>query len=105
MMAEALARGFANKGVASLSSMIATDTAEVRRDVFKEMGTQTSASNSEVVKNSDIIFIAVKPYVVAPVLEEVKALLKPDQLIVSIAAGITLDTIVDAAGGHGRDPR
>eukprot|EP00239_Pterosperma_sp_CCMP1384_P004853 CAMPEP_0197859080 /NCGR_PEP_ID=MMETSP1438-20131217/33414_1 /TAXON_ID=1461541 /ORGANISM="Pterosperma sp., Strain CCMP1384" /LENGTH=270 /DNA_ID=CAMNT_0043475471 /DNA_START=192 /DNA_END=1004 /DNA_ORIENTATION=+ len=102
MMAEALAKGFIDKGVSKATSMIATDTAEVRRKVFSDFGIATSSSNSEVVKNSDIIFIAVKPYVVREVLEETKGLLTSDKLIVSIAAGITVDTIQAAAGGHSK---
>lgn len=50
--------------------------------------------NVEAVANADIIIIAVKPWLVEIVLEEINASLNPDRhILVSIAAGITLESI------------
>lgn len=46
-------------------------------------------SNIDVVKSSEVIFLCVKPEDINSVLEEIKDVVK-DQIIVSIAAGITL---------------
>lgn len=50
------------------------------------------ASNQEVCENSDIIIYAVKPDVLPLVLEETKPYVK-GKIVVSIAAGVTLNTI------------
>lgn len=50
---------------------------------------RTTKDNKEAARNSDIVFICVKPQNVDNVLNEIKNVVK-NQLIVSIAAGITL---------------
>ena len=47
----------------------------------------------QVVKEADIIFLAVKPQFVAPVLKEVRQHLTEKHTIVSIAAGKTLASL------------
>lgn len=47
----------------------------------------------QVVANSDVIFVAVKPQYVSLVLTEVRPVLSPNSVIVSIAAGVTLETL------------
>ena len=47
----------------------------------------------QVVKGADIIFLAVKPQFVAPVLKEVRQHLTDKHTIVSIAAGKTLASL------------
>lgn len=59
-----------------------------------------TVDNVEVVKNVDIVFLAVKPAVVSQVLLEIKPLLKPNQIIVSIAAGIPIRKIQKWSGDH-----
>jgi pyrroline-5-carboxylate reductase len=53
--------------------------------------------NAEVVSQSDIIVIAVKPAVVSVVLEEIKASMSAEQLqskcFISIAAGVSIDAL------------
>mmetsp|Transcript_26835 Transcript_26835/g.51114 ORF Transcript_26835/g.51114 Transcript_26835/m.51114 type:complete len:351 (+) Transcript_26835:65-1117(+) len=101
-MCEALARGFLSANVADAADMKATDISEARRQVLGEMGIYTTTSNIEVAKGCNVLFVAVKPNVVRQVLDEVKSVLSPDTLVVSIAAGVTLSTLQEAAGGHGR---
>lgn len=47
---------------------------------------------------ADIVFVAVKPYHAAAVFAEMKPLLKPDQIIISIMAGVTIATMQEATG-------
>jgi len=47
----------------------------------------------QVIKGADIIFLAVKPQFVAPVLKEVRQHLTENHTIVSIAAGKTLASL------------
>ncbi len=44
----------------------------------------------QVVRFAKVVVVAVKPDVVSAILEEIRADLTPDHLIVSIAAGVTI---------------
>jgi pyrroline-5-carboxylate reductase len=101
-MAEALALGFVNKGGVKASNVYATDINQDRKDVFAGFGANACDSNSEVVSNSDVVFVAVKPQYVSLVLKEVTPVLAQDKVVVSIAAGVTLATLQTAAGADAR---
>ena len=59
----------------------------------KELGIKIILDNKELVKISDLIFIAVKPNQVLGVLEEIKPFVTPEKLIVSIAAGVNINKL------------
>jgi pyrroline-5-carboxylate reductase len=98
MMAEALARGFDAAGVAAFADMSCVDPNPARNELFASWGVTPRENNHEIAKNCDVIFIAVKPYGVATVLEEMRPALSADVLVISIAAGVTLATMEAAAG-------
>ncbi len=50
-------------------------------------------SNIELVEKCDIIFLGIKPNVYEPVLKEIKSYINSKKLIISMAAGITIDDI------------
>ena len=52
-----------------------------------------TSSNAEVVKSSDIVWVATKPHAVASVLREVSPVVRREQLFVSVAAGTTLRSL------------
>lgn len=60
---------------------------------FREFGAEAVTDNRLVVEKSDIVFIAVKPNVVKPVLSDIKSAGVGGKLFVSIAMGITLSEI------------
>jgi len=98
MMAEALAGGFDASGVAKFTDMSCIDRNQPRLDLFASWGVTPRSSNHEIAANCDVVFIAVKPYGVAAVLEEMRPVLSKDTLVVSIAAGVTIATMEQAAG-------
>ncbi len=51
-----------------------------------------------IIKESDIVVLAVKPDTIVKVLTSIKDLIKPKQIIVSIAAGISIKKMEDAIG-------
>lgn len=53
-------------------------------------------SIQEVVKNSDIIMICTKPFIINEVLEEIKGEINNEKLIISIAAGVSSKKIETA---------
>ncbi|SDK01055.1 pyrroline-5-carboxylate reductase [Natronincola ferrireducens] len=65
-----------------------------KAETFKEaFNVQPQTSNIEVVKKCDIILLTVKPNAYKYVLEEIKEFIREDQIIVSIAAGISIKYI------------
>ena len=48
-----------------------------------------TADNQEVASHSNILVLAVKPYLIATVIEQIKGQIQPDAIVVSIAAGVT----------------
>ena len=88
-MAFALAKAIKNANLAK--SIIASDVNKERTDfIKKELKINVTQNNREVVDGSDIIFIAVKPQVIDPVLDGIKDI---DKLVVSIAAGVKISRI------------
>ena len=52
-----------------------------------------ASGNEEVVKKSGIVFLAIKPFLMAQILNEIKPHARKNQLFVSIAAGVKLDAM------------
>ena len=91
-MATALASGFVRELV-SADRIFGTDPVEASRRQFRAAvgsGATASAAVVECLSNVDVVFLAVKPQVMRSVLEEIKPQLTGNQLVVSIAAGLTV---------------
>lgn len=98
-MATALARGFCAAGVASPEQIIASDVAEAAaRSFASTTGGRVAVSNVDVAQHSDVLFLAVKPQHFREVLAELAADLEPRHLVVSIAAGIPLELLLQVLG-------
>ena len=80
-------------------SITASDRNEDNLNKIKSKFSQikTTKDNKEAVKNSEIIFICVKPQDIDIVLNEIKAEIK-GQLVISIAAGIKIGHIESILG-------
>ncbi len=65
-----------------------------------ELGANITNDNVEASKNADIIILAIKPYQVLAIIEEIKPILKPNQLLISLVAGIGLDKLEETAGSN-----
>ena len=65
------------------------------RDVQEELNVRTTLYNKEAVKDSEVIIVAVKPHIVAHVLDEVSSVVSKDQIIISLAAGTKLETMAE----------
>ena len=75
------------------SIMVSTKSKDSADKIREEYGVSTTLVNSEVAKKSDILFLAVKPYLFEKVINEIKDSILQETIIVSIAAGITIDNI------------
>ena len=71
---------------------------EVAENAKQRLGIDVITDNKELVKQSDVIFVATKPNYVAGILEEIKDNLTSDKLVVSIAAGVSTSKIENILG-------
>ncbi|XP_023809635.1 pyrroline-5-carboxylate reductase 3 [Oryzias latipes] len=60
---------------------------------FQELGVAVTHSNTEVVCDSDLVFITVKPHLVPPVLSQISPHITDRHVVVSVAAGVTIATL------------
>ncbi|RFB18490.1 pyrroline-5-carboxylate reductase [Bacillus sp. HNG] len=93
-MAQAMIQGMiASKVTTPQQMIVSAKTAETLQFVEKTYGIRTTRNNKEVAENADYLFLAVQPNLYAEVINEVKAVVKDETIIITIAAGITLDFI------------
>src|SRR5260221_2442828 len=102
-MAGALARGWTAAGLIAPEDGLASDPSPEARSRFTERsGWKAVPSNRDVVLESEVLVLAVKPQVVSSALSDVSTLIKPHHVLISIAAGVTLERLADEAGGTSR---
>lgn len=72
------------------SSLTVSDRFAAVLKKFQEQGATTTENNVEAVQNAEIIILAIKPYQAQAILEEIKPVLKPGQILISAVAGLGL---------------
>ncbi len=93
-MAAAIIKGVIQAGVILPENVVSSDILEDRRRLLSDShGIATTPDNIDLTSRSDIVVLAVKPQSVGPVLKEIAAAVDKSKLIVSIAAGVTLEDI------------
>ncbi len=101
-MAEALLRGIISANLIDHNAVVASDPQFSRRQHFtRELGITTEADNA-IPAQCPRIILAVKPQIMSGVLEGIAGAVRPDAVIISIAAGIRSQFIFDRLGGKGR---
>ncbi|WP_223543295.1 pyrroline-5-carboxylate reductase [Pseudomonas sp. GL-B-12] len=88
-MAASLIGGLRAKGLEAAQIRASDPGEETRARVSAEHGIETFADNAQAVDGADVVVLAVKPQAMKAVCEALRPSLKPNQLVVSIAAGIT----------------
>ncbi|MQW90801.1 pyrroline-5-carboxylate reductase [Acinetobacter wanghuae] len=95
-MAQALIGGLISRGLPS-TRITVSDPVEKVRQLLQEKDVQVTDDNIAAVKDADIVLFAVKPQVLAKVLEPLKGLLH-DKLVISIVAGAEISTLAALLG-------
>ena len=93
-MATAILKGIINSNWCKASEIIVSDKNETALKTLKEnYGVNTVTDNKAVVNSSKIVLFAVKPFVMRDILNEIKDEITPEHIVLSIAAGISINTI------------
>lgn len=91
-MAGAIIRGLRNSRAFSERKILGFDLDESKREMMaREMNVSITENTLAVAKSSDILVLAIKPQGFDELLPLIKPVLKAKQLIISIAAGKTLN--------------
>src|SRR5262245_46507850 len=102
-MAQALGRGWVAAGLTSPERLLASDPVPQARASFAaESGARAVADNLAVVRDSDVVVLAVKPQTMSALLTEARPAVSERHLVVSIAAGITLRQLSEGLGSNRR---
>ncbi|MBE5893175.1 MAG: pyrroline-5-carboxylate reductase [Lachnospiraceae bacterium] len=101
-MASAIIGGMLQKKMVEAQHIIGYDVSEAaRKNAEEKFGILVALDNEEAAAKADILFLAVKPIFMAEVISGIKEAVKPETVIVSIAAGRTLGFLGEAFGsGH-----
>ncbi|MCA9113089.1 MAG: NAD(P)-binding domain-containing protein, partial [Planctomycetaceae bacterium] len=94
-MATALAAGFTRRLVKP-TSIRGADPLESSRTAFAESigdGPFVSDDAVSALKDTDVLFLSVKPQTMKSALKSIEAVFQKDKLVVSIAAGLTISTL------------
>lgn len=99
VMAESIIAGLLRKELVQAEQIVATHPRENRRkELGEKYGIEVFEENSDAVKNirgneNSIIALCVKPQRIKGVLEELKGVVVPNQMVVSIIAGAKIEMI------------
>jgi pyrroline-5-carboxylate reductase len=96
-MAEALIRGLVRGGHVPAKSIAASGPRKERlAELERGYGIDVTTHNREVVQRCGVVVLSVKPQIMDKVLREVGDLIKPEALVISIAAGVDTETIEES---------
>jgi len=102
-MGEALIKGLVAANLVRSEAIHATDVRADRvEQLARQYGISVAASNQALVRASDVIILAVKPQIMAPVLTEIAPALTARPLLISIAAGVSTATMQSVLGKYPR---
>ena len=98
-MAEAIVRGVIEQGVATPADILVSEPIAPRRSTLSDTyNVSTTDDNLAALQGPEAVVLAVKPQVMPHVLEQMKGRVGSDQMVLSIAAGVKLDTLSNGLG-------
>lgn len=89
-MGQAVVRGLVASGWAQKSQIIATNPDPEKADqLAATLGIATDTDNAVAARQADIVLLGVKPQIIKYALKDLRGVIQPKQLVISIAAGIS----------------
>jgi pyrroline-5-carboxylate reductase len=99
-MAASLIGGLRAKGLDATQIRASDPGEQTRARVSAEHGIEMFADNADAIQGVDVIVLAIKPQAMKAVCEAIRPSLAPNQLVVSIAAGITCASMKNWLGAQ-----
>jgi len=99
IMAEAMITGLLRQEVTSADCIVASGPRVERGDYLSEKyGVGVTTDNREALKEAGIVVLSVKPQMLAGVISDLRGLIPPQALVLSIVAGAKIATIEQGLG-------
>lgn len=93
-MGEAIVSALLSKGVSSPTEIWVSEVIEDRRKYLKQKhGINVTGAHEEAVEGAEVVVTAIKPQGVPAALPDLATTVKPDQLVLSIMAGVKIATL------------
>jgi len=100
VMAEAMLSGLLDRHLVDAASVTCSHPREARRaELVERHGVRAVEANAEAAAAADIVLLAVKPQMLGAVLPQLKPVMRPEQLVISIVAGAS-SRFLSGALGH-----
>ena len=94
VMGEAMMAGLVDRRLVDAARVVCSHPRAERRDALVTAhGVGVTADNAAAASTADIVLLAVKPQMLAPVLAELRGTLRDDQLVVSVIAGASTQAL------------
>ncbi|QOR67253.1 pyrroline-5-carboxylate reductase [Cytobacillus suaedae] len=98
-MAQAMIEGMIASGLVKPDQILASaKTKSTLQHASNEFGIQMTTDNVEVARKANFLFLAVKPNLYGEIIEEIKQEVQTNTIVITIAAGISLDYMKEAFG-------
>ena len=98
-MGEALMKGLVAANLVPPRAILAADVRDDRlRELERQYGLTVARDNRALVRDSDVVVLAVKPQIMDPVLRDVAGEMTPAKLFISVAAGVSTARIRSSVG-------
>ncbi len=92
-LGQAIAKGIVSSGIIEASNLTVTRRRVNMIQSLADMGIRTLSDNVEAAKTAHIVFLAVKPYQVEAIINEINPVIKEDTIIISLATGVSTSDI------------
>ena len=89
----AIAEGLIASRFSKPADIIITKRNTSTLKLYEKKGVHVTSSNSEAVKRSEIVILAVKPFQVQEVIDGIRKDLTPAHILVSVLTGVTIKDI------------
>ncbi len=92
-LAQAMIKGLLEKKVLPADRIFGSNRSPGKLQKLESLGIRTVSQNEDLISQCDIIVVATKPQDLVPAIEPLGSQFLPNQLVISLAAGISLKTL------------
>ena len=99
-MAGAIIGGLINANIVKEENLFVCDNSQAALEGIQKKfsGVNISTDNRAFLDKVDVLFLAVKPHIYSPVIEQIKEVLPEKVIVVTIAAGQTMASVKERFG-------
>lgn len=99
-LGQAIAEGLIVSNYIDASNLTVTRRNTKLLKTLVDKGVNVSSNNSEAVKGADLIILAIKPFQIKSIMEEIKPALSKEQIVSSVVTGVSLNDMSSVLGNE-----